>query len=1036
MVTKPTTTPPKPDAADAEATTTTIKVGGADYNLKGLSIEDGNKIYGALPPDYQKLADSYAKLAKEFESPVKVDLPKGMSFATAWKDYLNAPRDAAGKIVDRSKPWMVQLEQQFEPILKEMPGYKTYKDTKSVADFGGTMLQGVIDFAKLPFRGGDFAVSGVTELWRASTPAISDAQAKAFGAAYAGALFHEGAVRTAMPMIDSPFNKDRSLFWSYPVESSLAGLEHASMKWPLVKDIWPLIAGFAKWAMEAIGHIGQEGKTRGLSEVIDSVKNEIAEKQQGRDTSWRGLTEGRLRESEMGRASDKMRAAEKVAGVDTKARTDFAEHGGTYINQKGNLSTVTPTGGGNVSTNESLIPGSNGKPPKKQGYVERMLDKASNLLGPTGKNLFDPKLDEKDAPGLIGLGFGAAATVPFTEGYRAARVRGMERVVKQLGGRATVLEERAANAAKGVTDGTLASKANKAVGGRLPFYNEGKEAGQLAENAKKWADEALELRAREAAMKEVLESRKAGLTKGFFGTNTGNDLKGIIHAPGNLVRQIGGMFGLGANGAQHATGNMVEAAGRQIVREVDDVKLMARNVVTFPERVVAGVKGLKTNFDDFMDGKSAQRMEAFKGATKAAGEAAPAAKPVVAAADAATDVAKVAEAAARGNRIGNFFMRGSKIPKVGGVLVVIGGAMGGSALLAGTANAATATEAEKEALKAADAQNSFGSLVGFASFGAGAGVSDGGQKKRVEIEEAMMKRIPDAQVNKLIALAPAGEYRTQQGFFADIGWNKNDRANDATLDRIARLKDMQARGVKTVQMNTHESNVSATGLDSAFAPVIEDPTQKMNTYNERVVPIEEAIRLNARWYLAREGTTEDARKAYADPKARPKVTPEQIDRFVDNLPQGNMKTGNSALDSLLFIREEVKHRSGMGGAPLAPAQQRAVVERYAASYLKAGGSLEQATALMNKEAETGLQLAAAEATMKAQAAKSKSPEAKAQAAARPVAQGMTSKVAFSAVHSVHKGGADLLEQAGDALDNFKDSLPKLTKNLPFPNLFS
>ena len=972
MAVKPTATPEKPDATDAAVATTAITVGGAEYNLKGLSIEDGNKIYAALPPDYQKLADSYAKLAKAFESVVEVDLPPGMSFDKAWKEFLTAPRDAAGKITDTTKPYLKQLETRFEPILSEIPGYKAAKGTKEALDFGGTMLQGGKDFLMFFPRVIGLGGAVIAEGTHAVIPGISDAQAKAFGAAYAGAIFHEGAVRTAMPMFDSPFNNDRSLFWSYPVEASLAGMEHAAMKWPVVKDVWPLIAGFAKWAMEALGHIGQEGKTRSLTEVIDSVKKEIADKQQGRDTSWRGLTEDRLRESEIGVAEQKMLRAEKVAGVDTKGRVELIANGGTMINQNGNLTTVNPTGGGNVNVTEQQIPGSNGKPPQPQGRGDRLMALVGNLGGPTVKNLLDPQLDEKDAPGLISLGIGAAATVPFTEGYRAARVRGMERVVKQLGDRAAALEKKAADAAKGVTDGTLASKANKAVGGRLPFYNEGKEAAQLAENAEKWAKEAADLRLREAAMKDVVEARKAGMTKGFFGTrfgsgalaNTGNELKGIRHLPGNVVRQIGGVFGLGANGTQHATGNMVEAAGRQVMREVDDVKLMARNVVTFPERVVAGVKGLKTNFDDFMDGKSAQRMEAFKGATKAAGEAAPAAKPVAAAAPVVAEAAEAVTATA--GRTG--FFRGAA-GKVGGLISKGPGwakAVGAGLVAWGaTATVASASEAKKNysdgnkgdaAAGAIDAAALAGGLVsstiGIWVAAPAMYLSEG---LRLDNQSKRADNVPDDQARALIAMVKGAV-----------------KVEDPCLRKIQILK--QERDVRLAAGKSLEVNVTISSNGNNIIDIT-DP-QRGGGFSGEGMPMSYNTNLNAKLmeeaklYLGSFGTTQ------------------QVAAMMGVKP-----------DELAAITASSKAPAkGTAAKPAAP--------------------------------DAGLQMAAAEATMKAQAA-----ESKARAAAKPVGQVMSSKVAIGAVHKGNADGGKLLEMAGDAFDNFKDSLPKLSKNLPFTNLF-
>jgi hypothetical protein len=419
-----TVTPPQP-----EESPTSVHVAGLYYELHNLSVEDGAKLYDLLPTtptNYKQIADQYAQLAKIYESSVQIALPEGMDRQTAWGNYLKFVRSGES-LTDKTAPYIKDFSTlvgtQMQTALKGTSVGDGIENTNNALRFTGGALGGVYDFAMTIPRLVSLGGTAAGEAAGAVTPGISDGQAKAFGAAYAAAMLHEGAMRENMPMFDSPFNDQKSMFWSYPIEASMAGLEYLSMNVPLVKEAYPYIIAAAKWVWEAVTHIGSTDKARSFSEILADTKTNI-EKKHREGATWRSLTEERLRGNEVGAAEQKMIAAETVGGISTRDLAPLAGSGGVINGQDGYRYTVDPNAKGGVAVQQ--MQGPDGKPIDR---IDRIGESAANVLGQTGQNIADGKADAADFGGV--LGYGAAAAVGIPLGLKVAKpvIRGTSSIL-------------------------------------------------------------------------------------------------------------------------------------------------------------------------------------------------------------------------------------------------------------------------------------------------------------------------------------------------------------------------------------------------------------------------------------------------------------------------------------------------------------------------------------------------------------------------------------------------------------------------------
>ncbi len=401
-------------AAPQDPSDPIVEVGGSTYHLHGLSVADANRIYGALPADYQRLADHYAMVAKAYEATLHMNLPPGITPAKALHELVSAPRNVQGAIDQAfltAHPYIAELQTQLGQVMPDSVTrmVNNATDTQNFLDGVFTPLGDAIG---LPGRALNAGRTALNEAGGAVLPGITDDQAKAFGTAFAASMFYEGAMRQGMPMFGiNPFAQQRTLFWSHLPEAAAAGFDYATMHWPLVKDAWPYIEAAWKFAGQWLSHLMDKTKPEpNFSAILNEVNQGIAARQTG-DTSWRGLTESRLREGDRAAAGARVASAGDIAGFNPAERAQVIANGGAIVTQDGNAQVVNPTAGGDV--NIQVQRGADGQPITR---LDRVGEAAGNILGNTGHMLADPNVSSAKKTGIIvgtlGTGYVAAKVVP------------------------------------------------------------------------------------------------------------------------------------------------------------------------------------------------------------------------------------------------------------------------------------------------------------------------------------------------------------------------------------------------------------------------------------------------------------------------------------------------------------------------------------------------------------------------------------------------------------------------------------------------
>lgn len=482
----PLTTPQAPTLS------THISVSGEVYDLSGLTIEEGLAIYDKLPANYQRIADTYAQLAGLYES-TALDLPPGMEAKDLWTQWVNAPRDAAGKLAAGASDLVKKLDAQVNAL----PGVKQAKDAQQLAsdtnEFTRALFGVPVDMLLALPRGFKAAGTIAGEAVNGVVPSLTNPnQRKAFGAAVAATILNEGIERQAMKLFDSPFNNERSLFWSYPVETVAAAAELATLKLPVVRDAWPWIAAMGHMVLGFFGNEKYKGKS--LHELVQQVKDEITEKSAGRELTIRGLVEEKMRGKDIMTAGTKLAEAKKIVGIETAPIVTLAKEGGVFNGQDGKTYIATAEGG--VVTPHAL----KDKDGSDHTRGDRVLDAAKKVGGGTLERL----LAHDNGAAKAGVAAGVAAIAVAEHKFKV--VTNSAKAVGTLAGNTV---RGAAAATTGVVHGAMDDAAHL-LGGKQ-FHQARKADAKLQElTAKK---EAL-LREQQAA-KAAVEQTKAAKTEGF-----------------------------------------------------------------------------------------------------------------------------------------------------------------------------------------------------------------------------------------------------------------------------------------------------------------------------------------------------------------------------------------------------------------------------------------------------------------------------------------------------------------------------------------
>ncbi len=377
---------PETPKAAPERSKTTITVAGSDFELAGLSVEKGLEIYGKLPADYQKIADAYGILAQRFQRTLDVDVPGGISLETAianTKAYYEQHGSMDGAEEYQKKIYSQVSE--FSTVFDKLPVVGSAiggaKATANAVGATGAFLKGGFDGAMLIPRILGAAVTtageGKDALASAIAP-ISDDQAKAFGAAMAGATLYESAVRKDMGAGGKIIN--------YPGASIGAASEWATLNIPGLNAIWPYVQ--ACWQMVSQWMSVKPGEpSKDFSEFVEENKKSAEVIRAESKDTYGELFERRVRGDETSNAMDKMIEAGEVAGVKTQDVMGAAKNGTPFIDTEGDATAMIPdNGNGNgptENTNVDLGPNKTRKSRIQEAWyepVKPIIDGANSEL--------------------------------------------------------------------------------------------------------------------------------------------------------------------------------------------------------------------------------------------------------------------------------------------------------------------------------------------------------------------------------------------------------------------------------------------------------------------------------------------------------------------------------------------------------------------------------------------------------------------------------------------------------------------------------
>lgn len=380
----------QPTTAAAAPVSTDITVNGRQFQLQQMTAQEGAQLYSALPTEFQGLADFYAQLAQSFERVQQIRLPSGMSFQNAWENTVNALERGRGQLDANAPQYMRDIVTQIPQLAQQIPGAGVVSGTvngaRAVAEGVGAYAGATHDFLMaFPRAVSALRVTG-RELIGAAGGGIGDEQARAFGAAYAGAIFYQGSTRRAMPFIDNPFNNQQSQFWSNPLEYSTAGLEYAALNWPVVSSVWPYIEAAVKFVSQWF----TTDTRQSYGDILAGIQRDGDARRAAGQTTYDALVEARMRPAERARAAEQITAAGEIAGVRTEELARLGNEGGIYTDQNGQTTAVNP---GAVTPTIAANTGADGR-------TEGRLDRVGQAWGAVPGQLWDTTASNPLAAGL------------------------------------------------------------------------------------------------------------------------------------------------------------------------------------------------------------------------------------------------------------------------------------------------------------------------------------------------------------------------------------------------------------------------------------------------------------------------------------------------------------------------------------------------------------------------------------------------------------------------------------------------------------
>ncbi len=550
-------------AATKPASTTTIALDGKEIELRGISVEQGQQIYAALPAEYKQRADAYAAIAKNYERALKIEMPEGMSFSQGWKEY----SDAVKKGVDFAHEGVAPHLKKLDAWVKEhdIPVFSSMRRADGVLEATGDALNaargGASDAWNMLDNVGKFLGVVGNEAKGATKNAlglgISDAQAKAFGTVFAAAEFHESAVRQGLPLISNPFGKHGdSLVFNYKGEALGAAGEHVTTSVPILSTVWTLIVAAAKFVKSFFSDDDAKDITLGQRWEKSLAAARAEHDAKHPELSYEERLVARIKAGETERAADKVTKAETVADIKTAGLVAASTGKTPYVAKDGTTNLVATNAAG-TPTGAPLVD-ADGKP---VGRIDRVANAAGDVAPNTANAV---KQGNVAAIGAAGVGVVAAGAAMYQTGRGAA-----EGVVSTVVGRDAKIATEAANKAA-----ALEAQAQRIVDGKPGFFERWSnpetiknKATAIREAAAPNAQAARNIAQNVDAMASST-SRTARVVGGFI-ESSNEAATNLLRKLGRGIGSLGGRmvnmaddFGTGASKAIHALVNGADEAAK------------------------------------------------------------------------------------------------------------------------------------------------------------------------------------------------------------------------------------------------------------------------------------------------------------------------------------------------------------------------------------------------------------------------------------------------------------------------------------------
>lgn len=321
---------------------TKISINGREFELRNMSAAQGDTLYaalGQLPGEegvrYRQMADSVAHVAQQFNALANIELPPGLTLQDALLRYFSLLGQGKRAIESATDPWIKHMHQALSP------------GTARSLDFwarGASVPGNILDGARDGLTALPQSVLNAIGALRNRMPRgvnISEDQARAFGAAYAAAMYREQnpdpAAQTQTPAASEPGIMDKLT----------TGLEYG---WMRLTHAVPLIPRVMRTVTNWFGAIPDSWSIsaawRKAGQDLETAQRAELAAYGGRMPSFSELLANNHRIStETPRHADAqatLRAAGTVAGISTEplVRALALEGNAPFWNREGHLASI------------------------------------------------------------------------------------------------------------------------------------------------------------------------------------------------------------------------------------------------------------------------------------------------------------------------------------------------------------------------------------------------------------------------------------------------------------------------------------------------------------------------------------------------------------------------------------------------------------------------------------------------------------------------------------------------------------------------